>query len=341
MIFKKIKLIVSNFLDKVVINVKSGKGGEGSAHLRRAKFLPKGGPDGGDGGSGGNIYVEGNKFMSTLLHLRYTKHIFAENGENGSKDNKFGKNGKDIIIQVPIGTICKNADTCEFLFEIVNHDEKFLLAKGGRGGRGNVHFKSSTNQTPRYAQKGESLQEFWIELELKLLADVGLVGMPNAGKSTILSVVSAAKPKIADYPFTTLVPQLGIVNHRNENSFVMADIPGIIEGASIGKGMGFDFLRHIQRNSVLLFVVSSESENVKEDYFKLLNEVVSYDKNLLEKERFLVVTKNDLLDEKKIEKIEKSIKGIIEYLFISSIAMSNLEEMKDMLWKKILKSKNF
>lgn len=334
-------MIVSNFLDKVLINVKSGKGGEGSAHLRRAKFLPKGGPDGGDGGSGGNIYVVGNKFMSTLLHLRYTKHIFAENGENGSKDNKFGKNGKDITIQVPIGTVCKNADTCEFLFEIVNHDEKFLLAKGGRGGRGNVHFKSSTNQTPRYSQKGEALQEFWIELELKLLADVGLVGMPNAGKSTILSVVSAAKPKIANYPFTTLIPQLGIVNHRNENTFVMADIPGIIEGASIGKGMGFDFLRHIQRNSVLLFVVSSESENVKEDYFKLLNEVVSYDKNLLEKERFLVVTKNDLLDEKKKEKIEKSIKGIIEYLFISSIAMKNLEEMKDILWKKILKSRNF
>ena len=282
----------SNFVDYIKIFCRSGKGGAGSAHLRREKFIPKGGPDGGDGGRGGNIILRGNDQMWTLLHLRYKRHIFAENGGPGGSQQSTGADGKDVIIEVPLGTVARIAETNDFLFEITEHDQEKILVKGGRGGLGNVHFKSSTNQTPRYAQPGEPSIENWFILELKILADVGLVGFPNAGKSTLLSVVSAAKPKIADYPFTTLVPNLGIVKYRENKSFVVADIPGIIEGAHEGKGLGIKFLRHIERNSILLFIVPADSRDIKEEYEILVNELKMYNPELLDKKRVLADRKS-------------------------------------------------
>ena len=322
-----------NFIDQVYINVRSGKGGAGSPHLHRAKFVEKGGPDGGDGGRGGHIYVRGSSNMSTLLHLRYSKHIFAQNGETGMKNRKHGKDGEDIVIDVPLGTVFTDADTGEYIFEVVSDQEKIILVKGGRGGWGNDHFKSPTNQTPRYFQPGEPAEERWASLELKLMADVGLVGMPNAGKSTLLSVVSAAKPKIADYAFTTLVPQLGMVKYHGVNSFVIADIPGIIEGASEGKGLGFRFLKHIQRNSVLLFMVSCTSENIVEEYELLLKETGNYNEELLDKPRVLAITKVDLCSEEDMEEIEKSLPKNVKCIFISSATQYNIDSLKDLLWK--------
>ncbi len=313
----------SNFIDYIKIFCKSGKGGAGSAHLRREKFVPKGGPDGGDGGRGGHVILKGNRNKWTLLHLKFQKHILAGNGVQGSSQNKTGADGKDVIIEVPLGTIVRDDETGEQIFEITDHDEQKILMHGGRGGLGNVHFKSSVNQTPRYAQPGEEGEEGWKILELKLLADVGLVGFPSAGKSTLLSVVSAAKPKIADYPFTTLAPNLGIVEYREHNSFVMADIPGIIEGAHEGKGLGLRFLRHIERNSMLLFIVPADSANHLNEYRILLNELEKYNPELLDKQRYLAVSKADLLDEELMKEISKELKGI-PHLFFSSLTGLNI-----------------
>jgi len=324
----------SNFVDYVKLFCRSGNGGPGSAHLRRDKMTAKGGPDGGDGGRGGHIILVGNEQLWTLLHLKYRKHIFAEHGQSGSESNSTGAEGDDIILEVPIGTVAKDAETGEVLFEITEHGEQKVLVHGGRGGLGNTHFKSATNQTPRYAQPGEEGSEGWKILELKLLADVGLVGFPNAGKSTLLSVVSAAKPKIADYPFTTLVPNLGIVGYRDNKSFVMADIPGIIEGASEGKGLGVRFLRHIERNSVLLFVVPGDSLEVKKQYNILLNELETYNPELLDKRRILAISKIDLLDSEIIKEIEKDLPDI-PYVFFSSVANQNLDRLKDIIWNEI------
>lgn len=324
----------SNFVDYVKLFCRSGNGGPGSAHLRRDKITAKGGPDGGDGGRGGHIILVGNEQLWTLLHLKYRKHIFADHGENGRDSNKTGAEGEDRILEVPIGTVAKDAETGEVLFEITKHDEKRILVKGGQGGLGNTHFKSATNQTPRYAQPGEEGSEGWHILELKLLADVGLVGFPNAGKSTLLSVVSAAKPKIADYPFTTLVPNLGIVAYRDNKSFVMADIPGIIEGASEGKGLGMRFLRHIERNSVLLFIVPGDSLEVNEQYRILLNELEQYNPELLDKRRILAISKADLLDEEIIEEIKKELPDI-PFVFFSSVANQNIDKLKDHIWNEI------
>ena len=324
----------SNFVDYVRVCCRSGNGGPGSAHLRRDKITAKGGPDGGDGGRGGHIILVGNEQLWTLLHLKYRKHIFADHGENGRDSNKTGAEGEDRILEVPIGTVAKDAETGEVLFEITKHDEKRILVKGGQGGLGNTHFKSATNQTPRYAQPGEEGSEGWHILELKLLADVGLVGFPNAGKSTLLSVVSAAKPKIADYPFTTLVPNLGIVAYRDNKSFVMADIPGIIEGASEGKGLGMRFLRHIERNSVLLFIVPGDSLEVNEQYRILLNELEQYNPELLDKRRILAISKADLLDEEIIEEIKKELPDI-PFVFFSSVANQNIDKLKDHIWNEI------
>ena len=290
----------SNFVDYVKIYCRSGSGGAGSAHFRREKFEPKGGPDGGDGGRGGHIILKGNDQMWTLLHLKYRRHIFAGHGGSGGKQQSTGADGKDIIVQVPLGTIARNSNTDEILFEITSHGDEKILARGGRGGLGNTHFKSSTNQSPRYAQPGEPGIEEEFLLELKILADVGLVGFPNAGKSTLLSVVSAAKPKIADYAFTTLVPNLGIVSYRDDKSFVMADIPGIIEGAHEGKGLGIRFLRHIERNSMLLFIIPADSKNIKGEYEILVNELKMYNPELLDKKRVLAISKSDMLDEELI-----------------------------------------
>jgi GTPase len=322
----------SNFVDYIKIFCRSGNGGAGSVHFRREKFIPKGGPDGGDGGRGGHIILRGDNQMWTLLHLKYKRHIFAENGESGGHQQSTGASGKDIIIEVPLGTIAKNDETGEFLFEITSHGEEKILAKGGRGGQGNTHFKSATNQTPRYAQPGEPGIEASFILELKILADVGLVGFPNAGKSTLLSVVSAAKPKIADYPFTTLVPNLGIVSYRDGKSFVMADIPGIIEGAHEGKGLGIRFLRHIERNSILLFVIPADTKNIKEEYEILLNELKMYNPDLLDKNRVLAISKTDLLDEELIAEIRKDLPDMPR-VFISSVTGLGLNTLKDMLWK--------
>jgi GTPase len=322
----------SNFVDYVKIYCKSGNGGAGSAHFRREKFEPKGGPDGGDGGRGGHIILSGNNQMWTLLHLKYQRHIFASNGGSGSKQQSTGADGKDVIVQVPLGTIARNNTTGEVLFEITSHGEEKILAKGGRGGQGNTHFKSPTHQAPRYAQPGEpGLEEEFI-LELKILADVGLVGFPNAGKSTLLSVVSAAKPKIADYAFTTLVPNLGIVSYRDEKSFVMADIPGIIEGAHEGKGLGIRFLRHIERNSMLLFMVPADSKNIKEEYDILVNELKMYNPELLDKKRILAISKSDMLDEELMNDIRKELPDISR-VFISSLTGLGLTTLKDMIWK--------
>jgi GTP-binding protein len=322
----------SNFVDYVKIFCRSGKGGAGSAHLRREKYIPKGGPDGGDGGRGGHVIVRGNKQMWTLLHLKYRKHIFAGHGESGGKQCSFGKDGKDIIIDVPLGTVAKDAETGEILFEIINDGDTEIIAKGGRGGQGNHHFKSPTNQTPRYAQPGEDYCEGWNILELKVLADVGLVGFPSAGKSTLLSVVSAAKPKIAEYHFTTLVPNLGIVGYRDNRSFVMADIPGIIEGAHEGKGLGLRFLRHIERNSMLLFMVPADSDDHRKEYSILLNELEKYNPEMLDKQRFLVISKSDMLDEVLIKEISEELSDI-PHLFIASITGMGITELKDTIWE--------
>ncbi len=325
-------MLGSNFVDYIKIFCRAGNGGAGSAHLRREKFIPKGGPDGGDGGRGGNIILQGNDQMWTLLHLRYKRHIFASNGEPGGNQQSTGADGKDVIIQVPLGTVARSGESEEFLFEITSHGEEKILARGGRGGLGNVHFKSSTNQTPRYAQPGEQGVENWFILELKLLADVGLVGFPNAGKSTLLSVMSAAKPKIADYPFTTLVPTLGIVSYRAGKSFVMADIPGIIEGAHEGKGLGIRFLRHIERNSILLFVIPADTNSIKKEYEILLNELRLYNPELLDKKRVLAVSKSDLLDEELLTEIRKDLPDM-PGVFISSYTEQGLSKLKDMLWR--------
>ena len=324
----------SNFIDYVKIHCRSGKGGAGSKHFRREKYITKGGPDGGDGGRGGHIIVKGNKQMWTLLHLKHKRHIKAGHGEGGSKATSTGAEGEDAYVEVPLGTIAKDAETGEVLFEITEDGEEQILVKGGRGGLGNNHFKSSTNQTPRYAQPGEDYNEAWKILELKVLADVGLVGFPNAGKSTLLSVVSAAKPEIANYPFTTLVPNLGMIPYRNHQSFVMADIPGIIEGAHEGKGLGLRFLRHIERNSVLLFLVPADSDDIHKEYKTLLNELKQFNPELLDKDRILAISKADMLDDELKQEIEKDLPKI-PYLFISSVAHQGLSELKDLLWEKI------
>jgi GTP-binding protein len=322
----------TNFVDYVKIHCKSGHGGAGSAHLRREKFIPKGGPDGGDGGRGGHIILEGNQHKWTLLHLKFRKHIKAGNGESGGAQKKSGADGEDIIVDVPLGTIVKDAETGEFIFEITEHGEQKILMQGGRGGLGNDHFKSSTNQTPRYAQPGEEGEEGWKILELKILADVGLVGFPSAGKSTLLSVVSAAKPKIADYPFTTLTPNLGIVSHREEQSFVMADIPGIIEGAHEGKGLGLRFLRHIERNPILLFMVPADSADHLKEYNILLNELEKFNPELLDKQRFLAISKADMLDQELMKEISAELNEI-PHLFFSSVTGFNVQQLKDKIWQ--------
>lgn len=326
----------SNFVDYVKICCRSGQGGAGSAHLHRDKLTAKGGPDGGDGGRGGHVIVKGNAQLWTLLHLKFRKHVIAGAGESGGSGLSTGKTGRDEILEVPLGTIAKNAETDEILFEITQDGETKILTSGGRGGLGNWHFKSPTQQTPRFAQPGEPGKEEWNVLELKLLADVGLVGFPNAGKSTLLSVVSAAKPEIADYAFTTIVPNLGIVAYRDNKSFVMADIPGIIEGASKGKGLGFRFLRHIERNSVLLFMVPADtSRTIKEEYQILLKELEEYNPELVHKPRVLAITKTDLLDDELQQEMKKELPEGIPSVFISSVAQKGISELKDLLWREI------
>ena len=327
----------TNFVDYVKIFCRSGKGGGGSAHLRREKYIPKGGPDGGDGGRGGHVILKGNRQLWTLLHLKYQRHIFAGDGESGSQSRSTGASGKDQIIEVPLGTVAKNDETGEVIFEITQDGEEQILVEGGRGGLGNWHFKSATNQTPRYAQPGEPRVERTVVLELKVLADVGLVGFPSAGKSTLLSVVSAATPEIADYPFTTLVPNLGIVSYREHQSFIMADIPGIIEGAHLGKGLGLRFLRHIERNSILLFLIPSDSDDIHKEYQILLNELKQYNPELLDKDRILAISKSDLLDEELMGEIESDLPDL-PYLFISSVTMLNILKLKDLIWKELNKN---
>lgn len=324
----------SNFVDYVKIYCRSGKGGRGSTHFRREKYIPKGGPDGGDGGRGGDIYLRANRNYWTLLHLKFERHILATSGESGGAKRSSGKDGQDRIIDVPCGTVAYDAETGEFLCDVTRDGETVLLLKGGRGGLGNTHFKTSTNQAPRYAQPGEPYQEKMVILQLKLLADVGLVGFPNAGKSTLLSVVSAAKPKIANYPFTTLEPNLGIVSYRDNRSFVMADIPGIIEGASEGKGLGLRFLRHIERNSLLLFMVPADAPDIKKEYEVLHNELVKYNPELLDKRRVLAITKSDMLDDELIEALSEDLPDV-PYVFISSITGMGITELKDLLWKEL------
>ncbi len=324
----------SNFVDYIKIFCRSGRGGAGSAHLRREKFIPKGGPDGGDGGHGGHVIVRGNSQLWTLLHLRYRKHIFAGHAEDGMKYNKTGANGETVVIEVPLGTIARHAETGETICEVTRHDEEHILVKGGRGGLGNTHFKSATNQTPRYAQPGEPAIEGYYTLELKILADVGLVGFPNAGKSTLLSVISAAKPKIADYPFTTLVPNLGIVKYHNSRSFVVADIPGIIEGAHEGRGLGLRFLRHIERNSILLFMIPVDCNDIASEYAVLINELKEYNPELLDKKRVLAITKSDLADEELMREMKKGLPDV-PHVFISSQTGSNLQKLKDILWREL------
>ncbi|MDX8554391.1 GTPase ObgE [Tenacibaculum sp. 1B UA] len=325
-----------NFVDYIKIYASSGKGGRGSAHLHREKYITKGGPDGGDGGRGGHIILRGDKNMWTLFHLKFKRHFRAEHGGDGSSSRSTGQDGSDVIVPVPLGTIIRNADTDEVLHEVVEDGQEIILLEGGKGGRGNWHFKSSTNQTPRYAQPGIDGQEGWYRIELKVLADVGLVGFPNAGKSTLLSVITAAKPKIADYAFTTLKPNLGIVEYRNHQSFVMADIPGIIEGAAEGKGLGHHFLRHIERNSTLLFLIPADSEDIKKEYEILLNELRKHNPELLDKDRLLAISKSDMLDDELKEEIKQDfLPEGIEALFISSVAQQGLMELKDKLWKML------
>jgi GTP-binding protein len=323
-----------NFVDYVKIHCTSGNGGGGSTHFRREKYIPKGGPDGGDGGRGGHVIIRGNKQLWTLLHLKFQKHIKAGHGAHGSGNLKTGSQGEDVYIDVPLGTIAKDAETGEIEFEITEEGEEFIIQRGGKGGYGNNHFKSPTNQTPRYAQPGESGYEGWKILELKVLADVGLVGFPNAGKSTLLSVLSAAKPEIGAYPFTTLRPNLGIVAYRDYRSFVMADIPGIIEGAHAGKGLGLRFLRHIERNSLLLFMIPADSGDIKNEYNILLNELKQYNPELLHKERLLAITKSDMLDDELIADLKKELPKI-PFVFISAVAQNGLVELKDLIWKHL------
>jgi GTP-binding protein len=323
-----------NFVDYVKIHCTSGNGGGGSTHFRREKYIPKGGPDGGDGGRGGHIYLRGNKQLWTLLHLKFHKHVKAGHGAHGAGNLKTGSQGEDKYIDVPLGTLAKDGETGEVLFEITEDGEQVIIQPGGKGGMGNNNFKSPTNQTPRYAQPGESGQEGWKILEMKLLADVGLVGFPNAGKSTLLSVVSEAKPEIGDYAFTTLRPNLGIVSYRDHRSFVMADIPGIIEGAHEGKGLGLRFLRHIERNSLLLFMIPADSDDIRKEYGILLNELKQYNPELLHKERLLAITKSDMLDDVMIAQMKKDIPDI-PYVFISSVAQKGIVELKDLIWKHL------
>ncbi|MBK7108139.1 MAG: GTPase ObgE [Bacteroidetes bacterium] len=324
-----------NFVDYVKIMFRSGKGGAGAIHFHRDKKTAKGGPDGGDGGRGGHIILKGNNQLWTLLHLKYQKHTYAGDGKNGTGVLRTGKQGDDRIVEVPLGTIAKNAETGEVLAEIMHHDEEIILFPGGRGGMGNNHFKTSTKQTPRFAQPGESGQELWTILELKVLADVGLVGFPNAGKSTLLSKISAAKPEIADYPFTTIVPNLGIVSYRDNKSFIMADIPGIIEGASQGKGLGDRFLKHIERNSVLLFMIPVDSKDIHKEYKILLNELKQFNPELLLKDKVLAITKSDLADAELEKLLSKDLPKKIPHIFISSHTEKNLLELKDLLWKAL------
>ncbi len=327
----------SNFIDYVKIYCRSGKGGKGSTHFHREKFIPKGGPDGGDGGRGGHIILKGNKNYWTLLHLKYAKHIFAGDGGDGGASRSFGKDGADKIVEVPCGTVVYDADTGEFLCYVTEDQKEVILIKGGRGGLGNWHFRTATNQTPRFSQPGEPRVERNIIMQLKVLADVGLVGFPNAGKSTLLSVVSAAKPEIADYPFTTLVPNLGIVSYRNNQSFCMADIPGIIEGASEGKGLGLRFLRHIERNAILLFLVPADSDDIKKEYEILLNELKQYNPELLEKQRILAITKCDMLDAELMEAIKPTLPDDLPAVFISSVSGLGIEQLKDLIWNELNK----
>ncbi|RZN82602.1 MAG: GTPase ObgE [Winogradskyella sp.] len=324
-----------NFVDYVKMHVSSGNGGKGSAHLHREKYIQKGGPDGGDGGRGGHVIIKGNPNLWTLLHLKFKRHIRAGHGSHGSSGRSTGADGEDMYLDVPLGTVVRDTETNNILFEITEEGEEKIVAEGGKGGRGNWHFKSPTNQTPRYAQPGIPLEERHITLELKVLADVGLVGFPNAGKSTLLSVMTSAKPKIADYEFTTLKPNLGIVEYRDFKSFVMADIPGIIEGAAEGKGLGYYFLRHIERNSILLFLVPADADDIVKQYEVLLDELRRYNPEMLDKERFLLVSKSDLLDDElKTEMKEELDKGLnIDYMFMSSVAHQGIQELKDKLWK--------
>ena len=330
----------TNFIDYVKIYCRSGKGGRGSMHMHRAKYQPLGGPDGGDGGRGGNVYLRGNHNYWTLLHLRYDRHIFAGNGGNGGKCCSHGSDGADRYIEVPPGTVAYDAETGKYLCDVVEDGQVVMLLKGGRGGLGNFQFRTSTNQAPRYAQPGEPMQEMMVVLELKLLADVGLVGFPNAGKSTLVSALSNARPKIANYPFTTLEPSLGIVPYRDGRSFVMADIPGIIEGAAEGRGLGLRFLRHIERNSLLLFMVPGDTDNIKREYEILLNEVGSFNEGLLNKHRILAVTKSDLLDEELMEMLREDLPNDLPVIFISAVAGHNITELKDLLWTELNSESN-
>lgn len=325
----------SNFIDYVKFCSRSGAGGAGSVHFRREKHVPKGGPDGGDGGRGGHVILRGNSQHWTLLHLKYKKHVIAEEGKNGEGGRRKGRDGKDVLLEVPLGTVAKDAETMEVLFEITEDGQEVILTPGGRGGLGNDHFKTATNQAPHYAQPGEPGIEEWIVLELKLLADVGLVGFPNAGKSTLLSSLSAAKPEIADYPFTTLVPNLGVISYRGEKSFVMADIPGIIEGAAEGKGLGLRFLRHIERNSILLFMIPADADSIQNQYDILRSELEQYNPELLDKKRILAITKADMLDEELMKEMKKDVPKDIPSIFISSVSQYNLESLKDLLWQAI------
>jgi len=323
-----------NFVDYVKIFCRSGSGGSGSVHFIRNRQTARGGPDGGDGGRGAHIMLRGNRQLWTLLHLKYTKHIHAPNGESGGAQLRTGASGNDIILEVPLGTVAKDSETGEVLLEITRHDETRILFEGGRGGQGNDHFKTATHRTPRFAQPGEEGKENWVILELKILADVGLVGFPNAGKSTLLSVVSAAKPEIADYPFTTLTPNLGIVAYRNGRSFVMADIPGIIEGAHEGKGLGTRFLRHIERNSSLLFMIPVDSDNIIKEYNILLNELKQYNPELLDKDRLLALTKSDLIDKELMKEMERDLPDL-PHIYISSVTGQGIQRLKDMLWSQL------
>lgn len=330
----------SNFVDYVKICCRSGKGGRGSAHMHRAKYMPHGGPDGGDGGRGGHVYLRGNHNYWTLLHLRYERHVFAGHGGNGGKSRSTGCDGEDRYIDVPCGTVVYNADTGEYICDVSEDGQLVMLLKGGRGGLGNWNFRTATNQAPRYAQPGEPMRELTVIMELKLLADVGLVGFPNAGKSTLLSALSSARPKIAGYPFTTMEPSLGIVSYRDGQSFVMADIPGIIEGAAEGRGLGLRFLRHIERNSLLLFMVPGDTDDIRKEYEILLNEVGKFNPELLEKQRVLAVTKNDLLDDELQQMLSEDLPDDLPVVFISAVAQKGLSELKDVLWAALNSESN-
>lgn len=330
----------SNFVDYVKIYCRSGKGGKGSTHMHRAKYMPKGGPDGGDGGRGGHVILRGNRNYWTLLHLKFNRHVIAGNGENGSQNKSTGKKGQDKIIEVPCGTVVYNAETGEYVCDVTDDGQKVILLRGGKGGWGNVHYATATRQAPDFAQPGEPIQEMTVILELKLLADVGLVGFPNAGKSTLLASITAAKPKIANYPFTTMEPNLGIVNYRDGKSFVMADIPGIIEGAAEGRGLGLRFLRHIERNSLLLFMVPADADDIAKEYDILLNELVKFNPDMADKTRVLAITKCDMLDQELMDEIEPTLPEGIPHVFISSISGLGIQVLKDILWEELNSEKN-